>query len=244
MYRTYLGINSVYHESSACLIIDNKIIAAIEEERLIRIKHAKKAKIDNPDELPMLAIEKCLEMGSITMKDVDAIGYCFEPKRRLKNIDVDDAFHSGDWGSEKGELLFYNKLLSIPEKFKAIGFNGKFEFIEHAITHAASSFYPSGFEDAAILSMDGIGEIESTTLAYGRDKHIENLIQINYPHSLGFLWEKISKFLGYTEYDACKVMSVASFGNPKRFRSEFKKIISLETDNFFEINKEIMCFQN
>lgn len=243
MRNIILGINCVYHESAACLIIDNKVVAAIEEERLSRVKHAKESKIDNPDELPILAINKCLEMGGVSLEDVSLIGFSFKPERRLENIPLEDRFVPNNWGCEDGEKLFYDKLTQIPQKLQEMGFKGQFSFIEHAIAHCASAYYPSSFSDAAILSIDGIGEFESTTLAYGHGKNIDVVQQIAYPNSIGFLWEKISKFLGFSEYDACKVMSVASFGNPLTFEEEFSKIISINDQTIFELDNEVLCFR-
>lgn len=243
MRNIILGINCVYHESSVCLIIDNKVVAAIEEERLSRVKHAKESKIDNPDELPILALNKCLEMGGIRLEDVSLIGFSFLPERRLENIPSKDRFLPNNWGCEDGEKLFYDKVVKIPQKLQEMGFKGEFSFIEHAIAHCASAYYPSTFNDAAILSIDGIGEFESTTLAYGNGKKIDVVQQLAYPNSIGFLWEKISKFLGFSEYDACKVMSVASFGNSSRFEEEFKKIISINDETIFELDNEVLCFR-
>lgn len=242
--KSILGINCVYHESAVCLIVDGKVITAIEEERLSRVKHAKEAKIDNPDELPILSIRKCLEMGNLTVADIDKIGFSFEPKKRLEeNLKITDLYEEENWGSVEGEQLFYEKLQSIEGKLRSMGFQGEFVFVGHAMAHAASAFYPSGFNEAAIISIDGIGEIESATLAYGKDNAIEFIQQINYPNSIGFLWEKIAKYLGYSDYDACKVMSIASFGDPNRYRKAYEKFLTLNEQEFFEINKDIIRFR-
>ncbi len=242
--KAILGINSVYHESSACLIVNDKLVAAIEEERLSRVKHAKEAKIDNPNELPMQSINKCLEMGNLTLADIDEIGFSFEPKRRLdENLKIDDAYEAENWGSKEGEELFYQKLQEVPQQLKELGFKGKFVYMEHAIAHVASTFFPSGFEDAAIVSIDGIGEVESSTIAYGKGNSIEKIQQVNYPNSIGFLWEKMAKYLGYSEYDACKVMSIASFGEPEKFMNAYEKFITLDKDTFFKIDKDIIKFR-
>ncbi|CAL2082491.1 carbamoyltransferase [Tenacibaculum sp. 190524A02b] len=242
--KAILGINSVYHESSACLVVNGKLVAAIEEERLSRIKHAKEAKIDNPNELPMQAINECLRIGNLTLSDIDEIGFSFEPQRRLdENLKVDDFYEAENWGSKEGEELFYLKLKEVPYQLKELGFKGEFVYIEHAIAHAASTFYPSGFEDAAIVSIDGIGEIESSTIAHGKGSTITKIQQVEYPNSIGFLWEKMAKFLGYSEYDACKVMSIASFGEPEKFMSAYEKFIMLNNDTFFKIDKDIIKFR-
>ncbi len=100
-----LGINSVYHESSACIIKNGKLLATAEEERFNRIKHAKSAKIDNPDALPINAIDYCLQESGIEFKDIDYIGFSFNPEERLKNIGADKFFDRGGWSSKTGEEL-------------------------------------------------------------------------------------------------------------------------------------------
>jgi carbamoyltransferase len=153
-----LGINSAYHESSASILKDGKMLAAVEEERFSRIKHAKPAKVDNPDELPVNAINYCLKIAGIKLKDVDHIGFSFDPtKRLLKNIKIDKFFIEGDWGSKEGEELFYNKLKTIPDKLgklAGIDIKKKFHWIGHHLCHAAGSFFISPFEESIILVMD------------------------------------------------------------------------------------------
>ncbi len=102
-----LGINHTYHESSACLIKDGSIVAVAEEERFNRKKHAKPARIDNPDELPVNAINFCLEKAGITLGEVDYIGSSFSPAKRLRNKYFDEKVTAGSWGSKKGEDLLY-----------------------------------------------------------------------------------------------------------------------------------------
>lgn len=228
-----LGVNCVYHESSVALISDEGIIAAIEEERINRIKHAKPALVSNSDELPVGALEYCLKIGGIKLSDVTYIAFSFNPAKRLEhNVDVDDHAIDGSWGTEDGETLFHDRLMSIPGRFRSMGFKGEFVFVDHALAHAASAYFPSSFDEAAIISVDGIGEVESTSLAYGKDGVIEMLEQIGYPHSLGFLWEKVAMYFGMTEYDACKVMSLASFGDPERFYQQFRTFVDVKEDSF------------
>jgi len=246
-----LGINSAYHESAACLVKDGKIIAAIGEERLNRIKHGKKARIDNPDQLPEKAIRYCLDETSklenrkISLKDIDYISFSFNPKKRLD-------FHlkhkhpykiKSDFGEEAAERLFYSKTISVENIFREKGFRGKFLFLDHHDCHAASTFFVSPFGTAAILIVDGIGEFESTTLYHGRNNNMKKILSIDYPHSLGFLWEKLSKFLGFSEYDACKVMGLAAFGDSSIYRKEFEKIVKIDKNGIFKIDDSIMRFR-
>ncbi|MCW3466352.1 carbamoyltransferase family protein [Chitinophaga nivalis] len=238
-----LGVNAAYHESSASLLVDGQLIASIEEERMNRVKHAKPALIDNPDELPVDAIMECLRIAELSLSDVDIVAFSFDPKRRMAlHANMTDPTTPGDWGTPAGEYLFCSQLLSVPEKFRRLGFKGQFHWVEHAKAHAASAFYPAPFEDAAILSIDGIGEIESVLLAHGKKDTITPLKQIVYPNSLGFLWEKMAKYLGHSEYDACKVMSLASFGNPAIYEDSFRSFIKISEDDF-EIDPLVILFR-
>lgn len=232
-----LGINCAYHESSVALVSEHGIAAAVEEERINRIKHAKPALVGNSDELPLGALEQCLRIGQLRLADIGYVAFSFNPPRRLAhNTGLDDPVIEGGWGSASGEQLFHDKLLGIPARLRALGFKGKFVHVDHAIAHAASAFYPSPFAHAAILSIDGIGEIESTTIAVGTvggaNGGIKILEQIGYPHSLGFLWEKVAMYFGMSEYDACKVMSLASFGDPARFQDALRRVVAVRADGF------------
>ncbi len=238
-----LGINSAYHESSACLLHDGRLIAAVEEERFTRRKHAKSAEIDNPDKLPLHALRYCLETAGIEMSDVAYIGFSLNPQKRLANLRFEDCVEEGSWGSQSGELLFYNALCSIPDRLHTMGFTGKFLWLDHHICHAASAFYPSPFHEAAILSIDGIGEVTSTAFAYGQGPLMTVRQEMIYPHSPGFLWEKLSQFLGFTAYDATKVMGLAAYGNPKRFRSQFQQLVQLTDDGMCRMDGSLLRFR-
>jgi carbamoyltransferase len=230
-----LGINSAYHESSACLIKDGVVVIALEEERLSREKHAKSANVDNPDCLPVRSIELCLEYAGISAEDLNWIAYSFNPDARLKNQGVDEEFTEGDWGSATGESLFHRKLQEVPEKLNrllGIDVSDKFKWIDHHLTHAASAFFVSPFAEADILVIDGIGEFESTTFYQGKDNQFVHLNSIGYPNSIGFLWEKLSVFLGFSEYDACKVMGLASYGDPTVYYDRFKQFVGISSDGF------------
>ena len=226
--RYILGINSAYHESSACLIDNGQLVIAIEEERLNRVKHAKPAQVDNPHILPLKSIQLCLETAGISFQDIDLIGYSFNPERRLLNKDVKEDCIDGDWGSESGEDLFYQKLQEVTQilsDFAEQDVSRKFKWLDHHLCHAASTYFVSPYEEAAVLVVDGIGEFESTTLYQGKGNKLSKLNSIDYPNSLGFLWEKMAEFLGFSEYDACKVMGLASYGHYSYYYNTFKKFI-------------------
>lgn len=243
-----LGVNCAYHESSACLIQDGQLIVAVEEERFNRIKHAKPANIDNSDELPLAAIAYCLKAGGLqTISEVDFIGYSFEPEDRLrKNIAHQHSYPIpvGGFGTEEGERLFYQKNLDVEKQIRAAGFEGRFFFLDHHDCHAASAFYVSGYETAAVMVIDGIGEFESTTFYKGEGTQLKKLRHYEYPNSLGFLWEKMSAFLGFSAYDAAKAMGLSSYGDPSVYKEALAQLIHIDESGHFVINDDLVQSRN
>jgi carbamoyltransferase len=232
--RLALGINCAYHESAAALLRDGEVVLAIEEERLTRRKHAKTAHVTNPDELPWNAIRACLEAApGATLSDVDAVAYSLAPDRRLAQIEC-DVYPLDDakgFGSRWGEEEFNRRVLDVPQILaRAAGddsLTDRFHFVPHHRAHAACAFYTSPFERAAILVVDGIGETATTWLGRGSPEGLEPVEEIEYPHSIGMLWERVAVYLGFTEFDACKVMGLAALGDPRRFACEYDRLFRL-----------------
>lgn len=242
-----LGINSVYHESSAALLSNGRIIAAAEEERFNRIKHGKPALVSNPHVLPEASIAYCLERGSIKSKELDAIAFSFSPTMREETFVIDDFSHLGDWGSESGEALFRKNLCAVPQVLeRVLGCPLKsetFHWVPHHHAHAAGAFYISGFDGSAILVLDGIGESASGMTGVAYDGKITPLTYFPYPHSLGLMWEKLSRFLGFSEYDACKVMGMAAYGNPSIHRSAFERFFCVDSRGELSCDLEILRYR-
>ena len=249
-----LGINAVYHESSACITEDGKVVAAVEEERFNRIKHGKKALVDNPDQLPFNAIDACLDIAGIQPSSLSHVAFSFDPIQRLiRNIGLEKNVVEGDWGSDSGERIFYNKLMKcaqlLEERYN-IDMSGRWHWIPHQICHAASTFYPSNFNKAAILTTDGIGEFGSILLAYGEGNTIRVIEETgNYPNSIGFLWTKASNFLhflvnGMGEYGAGTVMALASYGNPDRFYKTFRTFVHYDDKGALQVEGKILQFRS
>jgi carbamoyltransferase len=223
-----LGINSVYHESAAALLVDGELVAAVEEERFNRIKHAKEADWDNPHQLPERAIRFCLKQAGLTARDIDHVGYSFDPKLRRKR-------YRAEWWGQKVEETFQVRLgqvQSAVEEFLGRSLGQRFHFVPHHLAHAASAYFPSGFDRAAILTVDGIGESAGSSLAKGVGTRIQSVETFEYPHSIGFLWEEFSGYLGFSNYDASKVMGLAAYGDPGVFRQQFESILRAETENY------------
>lgn len=245
-----LGINAVYHESSAAIMVGSRLAGAVEEERLNRVKHGKKATIDGTVLLPVLAIDWCLEQAGVSLADVAAVGYSFSPRLRFEhNATAPDAadLPPGTYGSPSGERrLFELSRLTrrILERRHQVDLGGRFHFLPHHLCHLASAFFPSPHEDAAVLAIDGIGEWATTTLARGHGHELEILDEVSYPHSLGFLWERLTDYLGFRRNsDECKVMGLASYGDPVPFRSVFDRLVRC-TDTGFEVDGDVLCFRH
>jgi carbamoyltransferase len=224
-----LGINAVFHESAAAITVDGQVVAACEEERFNRVKHGKTALVDNPHVLPEQAIKFCLDYAGLKSSDIDRVAYSFDPRLRAKEFNP-------EWWPESGlETEFLECLGKVGDAVETVlgrkvGRNLK--FVSHHLAHAASAYYPSGFDPAAILVIDGIGEAACSTILRGDGVRIKTVEVFSYPHSLGFLWEQASLHLGFSPYDASKVMGLAAYGDPEIFKEQFASIIRVGQDDY------------
>ncbi len=237
--KKVLGISAFYHDSAAALTVDGNIIAAAQEERFTRDKHTA--------EFPVKSIQYCMDQAGLSIDELDAIVfydkpllkferlletyYAFAPKGLrsfLKAIPV--------WLNEK---MFLKKL--IYDGLKEVGPYEKKEvkllFPEHHLSHAASAFYPSPYNDAAILTIDGVGEWCTASIGHGKGSNISIIKELTFPHSVGLLYSAFTYYLGFTvnsgEY---KLMGLAPYGNPKseetaRFTKLIKKhLVDIKED--------------
>ena len=236
-----LGISCYYHDSSASLIINGQIISAAQEERFSRIKGDRS--------FPRLSIAYCLDQADIKIDNVDYIAFYESPELSFKRIfdnlelrffEIFKVFNSFKfWGSER--LKFEKVISNIYPTYK-----GKFFFSSHHVSHAASSFYPSGFKKAAILTIDGVGENVTSTISKGDGNKISTLKQILYPHSIGLLYSTITTFLGFKansgEY---KVMGLAPYGNANKFKKIFQEeLVNINKDGSIKLNLMYFDFSN
>jgi carbamoyltransferase len=234
-----LGINAVYHESAAALLVDGELVVAVEEERFNRIKHAKEANFDNPHQFPERAIRFCLNHAGLTAADIDHVAYSFDPAQRRKR-------YRAEWWDPRWEETFRLRLgqvRHVAEELLGRGLSQKFHFVSHHLAHAASAYFPSGFDRAAILSIDGIGETAGSELAKAVGQRIQTIEIFDYPNSLGFLWEVISGHLGFSNYDASKVMGLAAYGNPEVFRRQFQSTLRVGREDY-AVDREVLGFQS
>ena len=229
MAEIILGISAFYHDSAATLIIDGDIIAATQEERFTRLKH--------DSSFPDNAINYVLQEGGIKYDDLTAIAFYDKPLLKFERIlETYHAFVPNGvrnfissipiWVREK---IFIKKLLR--KKFKrSKGINIPILFPEHHLSHAASAFYPSPFEEAAILTLDGVGEWATSSISLGKGNQIKVIKELRFPHSVGLLYSAFTYYLGFSvnsgEY---KLMGLAPYGNPQSLQTlEFKRKILSE----------------
>lgn len=255
-----LGINAVYHDSSACLVKDGIVIAAAEEERFTRIKHAKRPVPFSTYELPYHAIDYCLRAANIELCDIDHIAYSYDPSLLLGTLGNEShislplepsATPRDERWESSWDPLFLSYIVNSPrqlldgvplhlsKRFKKDKIKFKWHFVDHHLSHEASAFFVSPYKDAAVMTLDGRGELATTTYGIGKDMVYERIGQVNMPHSLGLLYEDVTHYLGFLHSsDEYKVMALASFGKPK-YLQEFRQIVRIEENGqyFIEPNQ-------
>ncbi len=227
-----LGISAFYHDSAACLVRDGKIVAAAQEERFTRKKH-------DPD-FPRNAAEYCLKSQGLEIKDINYVVFYDKPLlkfERILNTYLTTA-PQGFVSYAKSLPLWLKHKLWIPDTIKnELGYEGEILFTEHHQSHAGSAFYPSPFQEAAILTIDGVGEWTTNSLGVGKGNHFSIIKDIKFPHSLGLLYSAFTYFTGFKvnsgEY---KVMGLAPYGEPKYTQQIYDNLIDLKEDGSFHLN--------
>lgn len=233
-----LGISAHYHDSAACLVRDGEIIAAAQEERFTRKKHDHR--------FPSSAIEFCLRFASITNADLDFVAFYDKPLlkfERLLETYID--FAPGGFRSfiKAMPLWLREKLWTREEIRKNLDFEGKILFTEHHESHAASAFFPSPFQSAAVLTMDGVGEWATSSFGAGKDNELNLLGELRFPHSLGLLYSAFTYYTGFRvnsgEY---KVMGLAPYGEPVYVQKILDNLIDLREDGSLRLNMKYFNF--
>jgi carbamoyltransferase len=236
-----LGISAFYHDSAAAIVRDGEIVAAAQEERFTRKRH--------DSGFPARAIRYCLEEAGVELGAVDQIAFYDKPFLKFERLlETYLAFSPRGFRSFRmaiplwlKEKLFQKKLLA--DELKAISDGHdlveRLLFTEHHLSHAASAFFPSPFERAAILTMDGVGEWATTSLALGNGNDITVTKEIHFPHSIGLLYSALTYYTGFKvnsgEY---KVMGLAPYGEPKYAQLILEKIVDLKPDGSFRLNQD------
>jgi carbamoyltransferase len=238
-----LGISAFYHDSAAALLADGAVVAAAQEERFTRVKHDHR--------FPKHAVEYCLREAGLAVADLDFV--CFYDKPLLKferMLETYLAFAPRGYRSFRNYLpVWLKKKLFLPRELdRELGGRfrrgkGRYVFTDHHESHAASAFFPSPFDEAAILTLDGVGEWSTSCLGVGRGNRIELSQEIRFPHSLGLLYSAMTMYTGFKvnsgEY---KVMGLAPYGRPIYREAILEKLLDLKPDGSFRLNMEYFDF--
>jgi carbamoyltransferase len=235
-----LGISAYYHDSAAALVRDGDIVAAAQEERFTRKKH--------DYGFPQNAIDYCLEEAQIGRDELDLVVFYDKPLLKFERI-LETYVSYSPSGFKlflMGLPLWLKQKLYTPRELReGLGgeYDGRFVFLEHHESHAASAFFPSPFEEAAVLTMDGVGEWATGSIAVGRGNHIEMLKELRFPHSLGLLYSAFTYFTGFRvnsgEY---KLMGLAPYGQPIYKDRILNELLDLKQDGSFRMNMDYFAF--
>ncbi len=241
-----IGVSCFYHDSSAALVVDGGVVAAIQEERLSRIK--------NDASFPTQSIKKILEIGKLRLSDIDAVVFYEKPLLKLDRL-LESFLHITPSGlsyfvdtlqeaTQKTlwcRTVLMKSLQEIDSKFIA----DRLFFSEHHLSHAASAYFPSPFDSAVVLTMDGMGEWASTSVSVGNNDHLEVKKEIYFPHSLGLFYSTLTAFCGFKvnsgEY---KLMGLAPYGKPCFSELFLKELIELREDGSFKLNLKYFNFSS
>ncbi|CAL9330677.1 carbamoyltransferase family protein [Streptomyces sp. enrichment culture] len=229
-----LGISAHFHDSAAALLVDGRLVAASHEERHTRRKQ-------DPD-LPIEAVRDCLDQAGLRITDVDCVAYYEDPAKKL---------HRQLWtglpafpDSSASALYRLDADRPLREIRNLLGWEGRVEFVDHHLSHAASAYYFSGFDDSAVLTVDAVGEWATTSWGIGRGASLELTEQVEFPHSLGLLYSAVTGYLGFEVNEGeYKVMGLAPYGEP-RFRDEIGRLIHVTEDGSFRLDLDYFDFTN
>jgi carbamoyltransferase len=229
-----LGISAFYHDSAASLVVDGRIVAAAQEERFSRVKQ--------DDRFPLQAIQYCLREAGLDVDQVDYVGFYDKPLLKFERLlETYLAFAPAGFRSFRLAMpIWLTQKLHLPREIRK-GLNGKYRrrcvFMEHHESHAASSFFPSPFEEAALLTLDGVGEWATASLGIGRGNRIELFSELRFPHSLGLLYSAFTYFCGFRvnsgEY---KLMGLAPYGEPIYADLIRRNLMDLKEDGSFRMD--------
>ena len=236
-----LGVSAFYHDSAAALVVDGEVVSAAQEERFTRKKQ--------DSTFPGNAIEYCLNAGGVSLRDMDAVVFYDKPFLKFERLlETYLAFTPRGYKSFALAIPIWlkEKLFQKDVLRKAfMGFDDNFDwqnkllFSEHHMSHAASAFYPSPYEEAVVLTMDGVGEWATTSVAIGKGKNLKVVKEIHFPHSLGLLYSALTYYIGFKvnsgEY---KVMGLAPYGEPIYADLILDKLVDLKDDGSFRLNQD------
>jgi carbamoyltransferase len=233
MKKYILGVSAFYHDSAACLLCNGEIIAAAQEERFTRKK--------GDASFPRNAVHYCLQAAGIRISDIHAVGFYDKPLLKFERI-LETYLGIAPRGFRSfltaGPLWIKDKLFMDGLLKKELAYDGQILYAEHHESHAASAFFPSPFNEAAILTMDGVGEWETASIGIGRGNSVKLIRSLRWPDSLGLLYSAFTYYTGFKvnsgEY---KVMGLAPYGEPKYVDAIYRELIDLKEDGSFRLNQ-------
>ena len=233
-----LGLSAYYHDSAACLLVDGKIVAAAQEERFTRKKH--------DAEFPAHAARYCLEAGGLTADRLDHVAFYDKPLVKFERLFETYLEYAprGFASFRKAMPLWITDRLWMSERIaKELGFPGRILFSDHHESHAASAFYPSPYQEAAVLTMDGVGEWATSSLGMGSGNRLDMQAELKFPHSIGLLYSAFTYFCGFKvnsgEY---KLMGLAPYGEPKYAGLIREKLVHVCEDGSIRLNMDYFDF--
>lgn len=229
-----IGISAGYHDSACCLLQDGRLVAAVQEERFSRIK--------NDKSMPRQSFRYCLKRAGLSIADVDCLAYYEDPCLKLAR-QVWMGLGRGVGAQRRQAILQRLTRTPITQEIRStLGYDGRLEIVDHHLSHAASSFYFSGFDEAAILTVDGVGDWPTTTYSRGAGAEIERLEAVEFPDSLGLFYSTITSYLGFEVNEGeYKVMGLAPYGRP-RFAGQMRRLIESGSNGQYRLNMEYFAF--
>lgn len=229
-----IGVSAGYHDSACCLMRDGVLTAAVQEERFSRVK--------NDKSFPRRGFRYCLDEAGLTISDIDCIAYYEDPLLKLGRK-IWMGLLPGVSATRRKSILDCVTARQPQEIIRqTFGFNGRIEIVDHHLSHAASAYYFSGFEEAAILTMDGVGDWPSTTYGWGRGKHIERFEQVDFPDSVGLFYSAITGYLGFEVNEGeYKVMGLAPYGEPA-YVDQLRQMIDVTSEGQYRLNLKYFAF--
>ncbi|WP_330728838.1 carbamoyltransferase [Burkholderia multivorans] len=254
-----LGINAAFHDSAACLVRDGVVVAAAEEERFTHVKHAKRPVPFSTWELPYHAIDYCLAEAGIALADVQHVAYSYDPWLELDRragqpsltLPLEPSAHARPPGGESPwHPLFLSSIVNAPRqlaggaphhlqrRFRGVTHDGPFRwhFVEHHLAHEASAFLAAPYERCAVMTMDGRGERATTSYGVFDGRTYRRIAQVDLPHSLGLLYERVTRYLGFLHSsDEYKVMALASYGKPI-YADQMRQLVRYRGDGRYDVD--------
>ena len=238
-----LGISCHYHDAAATLIQEGVIVAGAEEERFTRRKH--------DPAFPENAVAFCLKQGGLDINEVDAIAFYEKPLIKFERLLTQHVqyFPRSFMVFQRAMPSWLTEKLRVRKLFrKKLGYSGDVFFLEHHLSHSAGAFYPSPFDEAAVLTVDGVGEWTTAAMGMGRGTQLELHKEIRFPHSIGLLYSTVTAYLGFSVNNSeYKVMGLSAYGdkNPAMnpYYSKLRQVIDLKPDGSFQLDMSYFDYE-